>query len=74
MSVSTSFADVQRALGHCAKGATIRLATHSRVVQYNGRTYRSLPKYSEIELGHIRKMIRHLKIDRDCMSRYIPNL
>ena len=74
MSVSASFRDVERALTHCAEGFTIRLSTHSRVIHYNGRVYPAFPKHSEIEMGHIRKMIRHLQIDWDCASRYIPNL
>ena len=51
-----------------------RATIDSRVVEYNGRTYRSLPKHPDIELGHIRKMIRHLGINRDCASKLIPNV
>ena len=58
----------------CASGHTIRLATHSKVVSYGGKTYRSLPKFKDIELGHIRKMIRYLGIDRDCAKQHIPGV
>lgn len=57
-------------LEHCAKGSDIRLATHSRVVTYDGRTYRDLPKFKEIEIGHIRKMVRHLGINKECAKKY----
>ncbi|HWH58183.1 MAG TPA: hypothetical protein VN682_11165 [Terriglobales bacterium] len=57
----------------CAPGATVRLATHSRVIQYKDKTYRSLPKFDRIELGHIRKMSRVLEI-LECAKRQIPGL
>jgi hypothetical protein len=66
------YADVSRMLEECARGSTVRLATHSQVVTYGGRVYRSLPKFDKIELGHIRKMIRHLSIDLDCARRHLP--
>ena len=61
-------------LEDCAPGYTIRLATHSRVVCYGGKTYRSFPKHKDIELGHIRKMVRNLQIDQDCVARHIPSV
>ena len=72
MSATASFRDVRRMLEDCARGFTLRMATHSRVVTYNGRVYRSLPKHDDIELGHIRKMIRYLQIGRDCVAKHIP--
>ena len=71
MSAAASFGDIQRMLENCAAGHTLRLATHSRVVTFNGKTYRSLPKFDKIELGHIRKMIRYLGISLDCARKYI---
>lgn len=62
MSASAAFTDVLKMLDHCAPGHTIRLANHSRVVTFNGRVYRTLPKFPNIELGHIWKMSRHLGI------------
>jgi len=70
MSATASFADIKRMLESCAPGHSIRLATHSRVVTYNGKVYRALPKYDNIELGHIRKMVRHLGIDRECAAKH----
>ena len=72
MSLSASFRDVERMLKDCAPEFTLRLATHSRVVKYNGKVYPSLPKHKDIELGHIRKMIQYLGIDRDCASKHLP--
>jgi len=31
-----------------------------------------MPKFDNIELGHIRKMVRHLQINRDCARQTIP--
>lgn len=58
-------------LEKCASGYDIRLATHSRVITFNGKVYRSMPKFKEIELGHIRKMVRFLGIDPKCASKFI---
>ena len=57
-------------LDDCAPGHGIRLATHSRVITYNGRVYRTFPKFDNIELGHVRKMVRYLGIDKDCAERH----
>jgi len=58
-------------LAECAPGSTWRLATHSRVITYNGRTYRTLPKFDELEASHVRKMVRHLFIDVNCASKHL---
>ena len=69
MSASVALKDVERMLNQCAPGHTIRLANHSRVVKFEGKCYRSLPKFDDIELGHIRKMVRHLGIE-ECAKAY----
>jgi len=74
MSVVVSFAQVSRMLATCAPGHAVRMATHSRVVTYLGKVYLRLPKFDQIELGHVRKMVRYLGIDRDCATSCIPNL
>ena len=65
MSKSIGYDDVIRMLEKCAPGYTIRLANHSRVVTYNNLVYPSLPKFPNLEIGHIRKMARHFGI-LDC--------
>jgi hypothetical protein len=72
MSATARFADVERMLKSCAKGHTIRLATHSRVIGYNGKVYRTFPKFDNVELGHIRKLVRYLELDRDCAAKHLP--
>ncbi len=69
MSASVAYSDVERMLKDCAPGSTVRLATHSRVISYGALTYRTLPKFSELEIGHVRKMIRYLGI-RDCAKKH----
>jgi hypothetical protein len=59
-------------LQECASGFTWRLANHSRVVKFNGRVYPTLPKFDDIELGHLRKMVRHLQIDWECARKHLP--
>lgn len=70
MSAARPYADVKKMLENCAPGSEVRLATHSRVVSYNGKVYRTLPKFDEIEFGHIRKMVRYLEIDKDCAKKH----
>jgi hypothetical protein len=70
MSASVANSDIQRMLEKCAAGSTVRLATHSRVVTYKGKVFRDLPKFQNIELGHIRKMVCHLGIDPDCAKKH----
>jgi len=69
MSASVAFADIVKMLEKCAPGHTIRLANHSRVIKYNNLSYPSLPKFDKIEMGHIRKMARHLGI-LDCAKKF----
>ena len=44
-----------------------------RRILANARIYPSLPKYDEIEVGHIRKMVRSLLIE-DCARKEIETL
>ena len=55
MSAPADFSDVLRMLKNCAPGHEVRLATHSRVISFNGKVYRSMPKFKSIELGHLAK-------------------
>jgi hypothetical protein len=70
MSATAAFSDIERMLQSCAKGHSIRLANHSYVIKYNNLVYRSLPKFKNIELGHVRKMVRHLGIEWDCAEKF----
>lgn len=70
---------IERMLRRCAEGFTIEAKKHRYWVRWKGRTYRALPqgqhgKKTEIEIGHIRAMVRHLQIDLDCAKREIPAL
>ena len=71
MSASAKFSLVKKMLKRCADGYTIRTARHYRIVNYDGQTFRTLPKHDNIELGHIRSMVRHLGINKECASEYI---
>ncbi len=70
MSASVGQADVFRMLDGCAPGHTKRRGTHCWLVSYKGKTYRSLPDYPKIELGHVRKMVRFLGIDKACAANH----
>ena len=57
----------------CAQGWTYRFSTHSRVVKYNGKVYRNLPKHDTFQLGHLRQMARHFGI-LDCAKKQIQGV
>jgi hypothetical protein len=57
-------------LEECAKGFGIRRTTHGKPVEYGGKVYLNLPKHNNIEIGHIRKLVRHLGIDKTCARRF----
>jgi len=64
-----SHKDVLAVLAECAPGYKIELKTHNYFVYYNKRTYPSLPKYDEVEAGHVKKMARSLGI-YDCAKGF----
>jgi hypothetical protein len=64
-----SHKEVRAMLDECAEGYGIELKTHNYFVYYNKKTYPSLPKYDELEAGHIKKMSRTLEI-YDCAKKF----
>lgn len=71
MSRSISIYDIEKMLMKCANGYEMRMATHSRVITYKQRVFRAFPKYDEIEIGYVRKLVRNLEIDKDCAKKYL---
>jgi hypothetical protein len=71
VAILIDFGDVRKMLENCAPGSTWRMANHSRVITYNGRVYRSLPKFDELEAGYIRKLVRHLQINEECAKKFV---
>jgi hypothetical protein len=61
-------------LAVCAPGFSYKAKPHNVWILYNGRTYRGLPKYQEIDVHHVRKMLRHLAVDMECARRHLPML
>jgi hypothetical protein len=70
MSVSVPYNDIVRMLEECAPGADIRRTTHARRVAWNGKLFPDLPKFDDIQIGHIRKMVRHLGIKKECAEKH----
>jgi hypothetical protein len=72
--------EIRRMLDACAPGARILAKKHRNWVLYNGLTFRGLPLGEhgrrddpEIEVGHVKRMARHLGI-LDCAKRHLPAL
>jgi len=70
MSVTVPYADVLRMLEECAEGFDIRRTTHGYRVKWNGQCFPDIPKFDDIQIGHIRKMVRHLGINKDCAKKH----
>lgn len=70
---------IWKMLDACAPGYQIREGKHKFIVMWKGRTFPDLPKgqhgkKSEIELGHVRRMIRMLGIDGKCAKKKLKQL
>lgn len=68
-------------LEKCAPGFTAEPREHNFLVTFNGHSFPSLPRgphgkreNPSIEKGHIRQMIRQLKIDNFCAKKHLPQL
>lgn len=67
-------------LRKCAEGYEKIEQPHKWRIEYHGRTFPDLPlgnrtsKTPEVELGVVRKMIRHLGIDPECAYEYLPQV
>jgi len=67
-------------LEHCADGHTIRKNQEYYIVGFGGLTYRSLPvgahgsRRPAVHALHIRKLVRFLRIDADCVERHLGSL
>ena len=61
----------------CAPGHAVEEKLHHYWVRYQGKTYRALPigrrgaRRPMVQAFHVRKMVTHLGIDRDCADRYL---
>jgi len=56
-------------LEECAEGFDIR--RQLTVTELNGTTgFPDIPKFDDIQIGHIRKMVRHLGINKDCAKKH----
>ena len=63
-------------LDRCAPGRTRKEREHNWVVMYRGRTYPRLPrgehgarKNPEIQVGHVKQMVRHFEIEACAKSQ-----
>ena len=68
-------------LDACAPGYTMKERDHNYVVRWNGRAFPSLPKgphgkgeRAQIQIGHVKKMVRALGIDFEAATEHIPRL
>jgi hypothetical protein len=58
-------------LEKCAPGHTPPHETdHFYRIRFNGLTYASFPKKKLVDVGHVRKMARHLQI-LDCAKQFL---
>jgi hypothetical protein len=70
MSVTVRYGQMERMLKDCAQGYDIRRTTHGYRVKWNKQCYPDIPKFDNIEIGHIRKMVRTLGINKNCAQKH----
>jgi len=68
-------------MDHCAPGSRFEQKPHNWWVYFKRKEPAILPlgkhgarQDPEIEMGHVKKMIRFLDVNRDCASTYFPIL
>jgi hypothetical protein len=67
-------------LDHCARGYRRVEGAHKWRVEFAGRTFPDLPigrrksRTPEVQLGAVKKMVRHLQVDPRCAERELPQL
>ncbi len=65
-------------LKKCAPGHRVTEQPHSYRIDYGDDTYWNFPlgkrnqKDPEVQLPQVRKLVRHLKLEEDCVRRYLP--
>jgi hypothetical protein len=71
---------VWKMLERCAEGYRRIEQPHKWRVEYRGRTFPDLPlgkrasKTPVVQRGVVRKMVRHLELDSECVAVYLPEL
>lgn len=67
-------------LSVCAPGSTIERKKHRYWIRFNGLLYHGLPtgghgsKNPQIQIGHVKKMIRQLGVDVGCAKEHLAIL
>jgi hypothetical protein len=70
MSAAIPFSEVERMLSKCADGYRVRMTNHFRFIYLRDKIYHTFPKHNNIEIGHIRRMVRFFNI-MDCAKQYL---
>ncbi len=78
---SVRMAEIVAMLNACADGHEIQTTDHHHWILFNGKTFRRIPlgkhghrRNVEVEIGHVRSMVRHLGIDSGCAKKHITTL
>lgn len=68
-------------LDDCAPGHTVVTRVHNYVVRYKERSFPRLPLGAhgkrdnpDVEVGHVKQMVRQLELPTDCVKRHLPQL
>ena len=72
MSTTVPFKNVKKMMKNCAEGFTMRTTDHNRRFKYNGTFYPSFPKHDDVEIGHVRSLVRALRINKQCAEDFVP--
>jgi hypothetical protein len=75
-----TFKEFKEMLKHCAPDAVITEKEHHNWITLGELSYKSFPNWghggdkNEVENGHIRKVVRFLKISKDCAKQYLGSV
>lgn len=77
-----SHKEIWAMLNACAPGWTKEESEHYYRVMWKGRTYSALSKGQHgkkkgqglVEVGHIRQLVRQLRVDMTCAKKHLPIL
>ena len=65
---------VFKMMDDCAPGSTRREGTRRYVARYEGKVHHFPRGDRTLEVGHVKKIVTQLEIDRDCAKKHFPNV
>ncbi len=65
---------IRQMLKECAPGYSCRDGRRRTVVKFNGKVHQPPKGDRTLEVGHLKKIVTQLEIDRECAAKHFPNV